>query len=281
MSCSLPCAAAVSWPSNCPSTGWVNCSTIHLSSWSGFWGPLRSAWASASRLVLSQTEVATKTDEITAIPELLQLLEFSDCIVAIDAIGCQKAITQQITESGADNVLALKQNRPQLYEAVATMFTLERQNGFADVPHDSYQTVKKTTPASKPGAVGSSLSLNSSPIWTLTRNGRNSKARSWSKRNGNCPIIPRWKLATSSPACLPMPNCIRLPPRSHWSVENLVHWVLDVAFREDDSRIRQGHAQHNLAILRRLALNLLEMREVPKLASRPNANEPERKLTIL
>ena len=77
--------------------------------------------------------MAADGNEITAIPELLEMLELSGCIVTIDAIGCQKAIAHQITESGADYVLALKQNQPQLYEAVETMFTLEKQNEFADV----------------------------------------------------------------------------------------------------------------------------------------------------
>ena len=103
-------------------------------------GPLHlvSAWASASRLVLAQTEVATNSNEITAIPELLQMLELSGCIVSIDAIGCQKSIAQQITESGADDVLARKQNQAQLHDAVNTMFTLARQNEFGDVSHDDH-----------------------------------------------------------------------------------------------------------------------------------------------
>ena len=108
-------------------------------------GPLHlvSAWASVSRLVLAQTEVATNSNEITAIPELLQMLERSGCNVSIDAIGCQKAIAQQITESGADDVLARKQNQAQLHDAVYTMFTLARQNEFGDVSHDDHQTVAK------------------------------------------------------------------------------------------------------------------------------------------
>ena len=108
-------------------------------------GPLHlvSAWATRSRLVLGQTEVAEDSNEITAIPELLEMLELSGCIVSIDAIGCQKTIAQQITEGGADYVLALKQNQPQLHEAVETMFTLEKENEFADVAHDFHQTIEK------------------------------------------------------------------------------------------------------------------------------------------
>lgn len=104
---------------------------------------LVSAWATESRLVLGQTEVAADANEITAIPELLEMLELSGCIVTIDAIGCQKTIAQQITESDTDYVLALKQNQAHLHEAVETMFTLEKQNGFADAAHDFHQTIEK------------------------------------------------------------------------------------------------------------------------------------------
>ena len=108
-------------------------------------GPLHlvSAWASASRLVLAQTEVAADSNEITAIPELLHMLELSGCIVSIDAIGCQKSIAQLITVRGADYLLALKQNQPQLHENVSTMFKLERESEFAHNPPDYHQTVEK------------------------------------------------------------------------------------------------------------------------------------------
>ena len=177
-------------------------------------GPLHlvSAWATTSRLVLGQTEVASDSNEITAIPELLEMLEISGCIVSIDAIGCQKAIAQQITESGGDYVLALKQNQPQLHEAVETMFTLERQNEFADVAHDFHQTIEKDHGRIETRRFGLSLTPNSSPTWTLTRSGHNCKAWSWSKPNDNCPKAVRMQLVTSSPACLPMPNCSCMPP---------------------------------------------------------------------
>ena len=176
-------------------------------------GPLHlvNVWASASRLVLAQTEVAADSNEITAIPELLQMLELSGCIVSIDAIGCQKSIAQRITACGADNVLALKQNQSRLHDDVRAMFTLERKNECAHLPTTTTRPSKKTTVASKPDAVGSSLPLNSSTTWTLTKNGRNSRVWSWSKQSDNCRTVPHLKLAISSPACLPMPNCFWLP----------------------------------------------------------------------
>ena len=93
-------------------------------------------------LTQGQAEVAADASEVTAIPELLDMLQLSGCIVSIDAIGCKKAIAHQITEHGADYVLALKQNRPQLHEAVETMFTLEKEDGYADVAHDDHQTIE-------------------------------------------------------------------------------------------------------------------------------------------
>ena len=104
---------------------------------------LVSVWAAANRLVLAQTEVDADGNEITTIPELLQMLELSGCIVTIDAIGCQKSIAQLRTERGVDYLLALKKNQAQLYDEVRTMFTCERKSKFVHLPHNYHQTVEK------------------------------------------------------------------------------------------------------------------------------------------
>lgn len=123
---------------------------------------LVSVWAAANRVVLAETEVAADGNEITAIPELLQMLEVSGCIVTIDAIGCQKSIAQMLSERGTDYVLALKKNQAQLYEDVEKMFTAERESEFVHLPHNYHQTSIRTTVVSKSVAAGLPPPLNSS-----------------------------------------------------------------------------------------------------------------------
>ena len=218
---------------------------------------LVSAWASANRLVLGQTKVATHSNEITAIPALLRVLEVSGCLVTIDAIGCQKEIAATIIDRGADYVLALKENHPQLHGDVQAMFAQARRTDFAELAHDFHETIHKghgRLEIRRCWAVSDPAHLryvNDRQEWCQLR----SLVLVESERfvAGHSSVDTRYYISS-------LPNhAARLlaATRAHWGIENRLHWVLDIAFREDESRVRRGHAPENLAVLRRMALNLL------------------------
>ncbi len=217
-----------------------------------------SAWASANHLVLGQIKVDDHSNEITAIPELLGALDVSGCTVTIDAIGCQKEIAATITDRGADYVLALKQNQPQLYDDVTEMFDHARRAGFSDLPHHFCETVGKghgRIEKRRCWAVSDPDHLdyvNDHNQWS----GLKSLAMVESERteNGKTSTQTRYYISSLSNDARMLLSSVR----THWGIENSVHWVLDVAFGEDASRVRQGNAAENLSVLRRMALNMLK-----------------------
>ncbi len=224
-----------------------------------------SAWASSNRLVLGQTKVDERSNEITAIPQLLSVLDVSGCIVTIDAMGCQKEIAATIIDQGADYVLALKENQPQLHRDVKEAFADALRTGFADLDHDFCETVNKghgridmrrCWSVSDPDHIDY---LNDRQEWTeLT-----SVAMVESERcdgAGRTSTEVRYYLSN-------LPNRadrILSAVRGHWGIENSVHWVLDIAFREDDCRVRTGNAAENFSTLRRMALNMLKRESMSK-----------------
>ena len=217
-----------------------------------------SAWASANHLVLGQLRVDDHCNEITAIPELLSALDVSGCTVTIDAIGCQKEIAATITGQEADYVLALKQNQPQLYDDVTEMFDQAKRSGFSELAHRFCETVEKghgriekrrCWAVSDPNHLGY---VNDRNEWAKLR----SLAMVESERTEDGKTSTQTRYYISS-----LPNDARTllsSVRTHWGIENSVHWVLDVAFGEDDSRVRKGNAAENLSVLRRMALNMLK-----------------------
>ena len=213
-----------------------------------------SAWAQKNSLVLGQVKVADRSNEITAIPRLLSMLEVSGCIVTIDAMGCQKEIAAKIIESGADYALSVKKNQPQLYEDIAETFADSLEN----ISHNFSETVDKghgRIEIRKCWAISERDYLD-----YVNVNGRwknlSSIAMVESERrvDGETTVESRFYISS-----LPSDaDRLLAATRGHWSIENSLHWVLDISFREDESRVREGNAPENLAVIRHMALNLLK-----------------------
>lgn len=213
-------------------------------------GHLVSAWASADRLVLGQVAVDDKSNEITAIPALLAQLDLTDQVVTIDAIDCQTAIATQIVAQGGDDVLAREGNRPELLQHVRDSFALAP-------PSDRHRTIGRghgrievrtcRTIADPPTLHW----LDPDRAWPKLRT--IVEVTGERRIDGVVTTHTRYDLSSLAGDAAPVAKAVR----SHWGIENQVHWVLEVAFREDASRARIGHAAENLATIRKLVLNLL------------------------
>ena len=220
-----------------------------------------SAWAAENELVLGQVKTSEKSNEITAIPELLNLLAIEGCIVTIDAIGCQKKIAEQIFNQKADYVLAVKENQKTLYDSLCKTFqqakTLQFQNMVydqceeVDAGHGRIETRKCIV-----------LPLMYLHHFKLKWKGLQSLILIESQREINGHIESEQRYYISS---IPLnANLIMTSIRQHWGIENRLHWVLDVVFREDDSRIRKDYGAENFAVIRHIALNLLKQEKSNK-----------------
>jgi predicted transposase YbfD/YdcC len=213
-----------------------------------------NVWAVANGLVLAQDKVDDKTNEITVIATLLKMLDLTDTIVTIDAIGCQTEMAQAILEQQADYVLAVKDNQPTLYEDIIDSF--ERVP--PDVQLDYHRTVNKghgrleirdCWVTAEPDILAF---INDYNVWP----GLVSLVKVTSQRQqaGETSSETRYFMSSLPPAAARLLSAIR----AHWQIENSLHWVLDMAFREDENRARKDHAPENLSLIRHLTLNLLK-----------------------
>lgn len=215
---------------------------------------LVSAWATANQLVLGEVKVDENSNEITAIPRLLQMLDLSGCLVTIDAIGTQTEIARQVAEQGGDYLLAVKENQGRLYEDLEYLFQLERQQDFRQSPFTYAKQVNKNHGRLE---IRQCWATSAAEYLDYLREG--SKWRGLKtlamfviERQEGDKIEVKTRYFISS---LPAPAQVAAPAktilkskRSHWSIENQLHWTLDIAFQEDDSRVRKDHAPENFAI---------------------------------
>jgi predicted transposase YbfD/YdcC len=223
-----------------------------------------SAWAERNGLVLGQRKVDEKSNEITAIPQLLEMLALSGCIVTIDAMGCQTDIAEQIVDQDADYVLSLKGNQGQLHEDVAEMFSYFEKIDFAGIDHDYCRTVDNDH-----GRLEIRQCWSFDPHqWakyfrTLSKwKGLQSVAMVRATRQVGEKVEEEVRFFISS--LTSDARQLLWAIRRHWGIENELHWLLDVAFREDHSRVRQGFASENLAVIRQLVLNLLKQEKTAR-----------------
>jgi predicted transposase YbfD/YdcC len=231
-----------------------------------------SAWAESNNLVLGQLKVEDKSNEITAVPQLLRALELAGCIVTLDAMGCQKKIAREITEADAEYVLALKGNQESVHHEVKTFLEdaiAERQKAR---PPGVFPSREAAALAFLESVEKDHGRLETRRYWQSDRlewfadrgqwEGLRSVGMVESRREigGRATVERRYYLSS-----LPLDvETFARAVRGHWGVENKVHWVMDVCFREDQSRARAGYAAENLATLRRLALNLLKKEKTKK-----------------
>ena len=222
-----------------------------------------TAWASQQRLVLGQVKVEDHSNEITAIPALLELLDIEGAIITIDAMGTQTKIVEQIRDQKADYILTLKANHPTLLAEVKQWFTDTQTQGWGSIDHDYYKTVTKghnrtekryvwAIPVAAMGGLYQQEQWSGLQTIVVVERIRHL----WNKTTHDIQFY-----LTSLP---PNAQFLCHAIRTHWSIENNLHWTLDVTFREDQCRIRSEYSPQNFALLRRLALNVLHQEKTFK-----------------
>ena len=216
-----------------------------------------SAWSVENGLVLGQVRTQEKSNEITAIPALLSLLDIEDSVVTIDAMGCQTDIAQKILDGGGDYVLALKGNQGNSHEAVEQLFKWEKKNNFSGVTHSEFSTVEKDHGRIETRNIFSIGNLEEIEGLGLEKwAGLKSVTLVESKReiNGKSAVEYRYYLSSLTADAERIGKTVR----GHWGIENSLHWVLDVVFNEDKARNRKDHSAANMTIIRHMSVNIVK-----------------------
>ncbi|QJB46138.1 ISAs1-like element ISAsp2 family transposase [Dolichospermum flos-aquae] len=225
-----------------------------------------SAWATSNKLVLGQCKVEEKSNEITAIPELIKVLDIAGCLVTIDAMGCQKEIVKSIAEKSGEYIIALKKNQGNLYKNVEEIFKEAIFKGFEGFKYSEFHTKedKHGREEIRHYLMLSDIEerIDTDKKWVnLQSVGMVEYIR---KVNGKTKVETGYYISSLTNNAKLLGESVR----THWGIENSLHWVLDVAFREDDCRIRKDNAPQNFAVIRHIAVNLLGKEKSQKLGTK-------------
>jgi predicted transposase YbfD/YdcC len=216
-----------------------------------------SAWASANNLVLAQRKVDDKSNEITAIPRLLDALELSGTVVTIDAMGCQRSIAANIVDKKADYILAVKENQGHLLAEIKDSFQMLAADATAEEIDCGHGRVEQR----RCSVIGDLSLLEKASEWASIQGLVRIESERYHKVTGKTEREIRYYITSLKPDAGRLNRAIR----QHWSIENRLHWALDVSFGEDLDRKRAGNAAQNFSLLNRIALNLLKQDKTCKL----------------
>jgi predicted transposase YbfD/YdcC len=222
-----------------------------------------SAWSSENGIVLGQVQTDEKSNEITAIPELLKLLDIEGSIVTIDAMGCQTDIAQKILDGGGDYVLALKGNQKNSLESVRYLFDWELKNDFSGVSHTETLSVEKghgRIETRRVYSIGGLEKLDGIDVGKWPGLGSLTMVESVREVNGSSTNERRYYISSLAANARVIGDSVR----SHWGIENSLHWVMDVTFHEDYARNRKDHSAANMSAMRHFALNLIKQEKNTK-----------------